>query len=228
MQQEAIAREVVEGYRPSPQQRRVWSLLRRREPAAGELAAAHDGALSGEATPYRAVCAIDIEGGLDSRVLRAAVSDVVERHEVLRTTFRSVRGMSFPLQVVEAAAGSDIEEEDIIGIDEPEQERIVGRRFDAELRRPFDFERGPLLRCTLFMKSADACTLIVSLPALCADTQSLHNLVGEIASAYAALSRGETISDEPMQYIVISEIANDLLESEETRDGREYWRRQIG
>jgi hypothetical protein len=214
MQQEVIAREVVEGYRPSPQQRRVWSLQRR------------DVARGGGATPYRAACAIEIGGELDVRVLRAALSEVVGRQEVLRTTFRGVRGMSFPLQVVGGEAAADVEEEDVIGIEGPEQERIIGRRFSAELRRPFDFERGPLLRCTLFMKSPDACTLIVSLPALCADTQSLHNLVNEIASAYAALSRGETVSGESMQYIVISEIANDLLESEETRAGRDYWRRQ--
>ncbi|MCA1635273.1 MAG: amino acid adenylation domain-containing protein, partial [Acidobacteria bacterium] len=214
MPQEVIGREVVEGYRPSPQQRRVWSLQRQ------------DEARVSGATPYRAACAIDIEGVIDLRVLRSAVSDVAERQEVLRTTFRSVRGMSFPLQVVGDEAALDFEEGDIIGIEEPEQERIINRRFSAELRRPFDFERGPLLRCTLFMKSPDACTLIVSLHALCADTQSLHNLVTEITSAYAASSRGETVSDEPMQYVVISEIANDLLESEETRAGRDYWRRQ--
>src|SRR5215207_5370534 len=100
MQQEAVTREVVEGYRPSPQQRRVWSLQRRDESHASD------------ATPYRAVCAVDIEGELDVRVLRAAVSDVVERQEVLRTTFRSVRGMSFPLQVVEDACEVRLEEED--------------------------------------------------------------------------------------------------------------------
>src|SRR5215212_5715823 len=96
-QQEAVTREVVEGYRPSPQQRRVWSLQRR------------DGAHADGATPYRAACAVDIEGALDPRVLRAAVSDVAERHEVLRTTFRVARGMSFPLQVVGDEAASDVE-----------------------------------------------------------------------------------------------------------------------
>ena len=51
-------------------------------------------------SPYRASCAVVIQGPLDVTALEAAVRDAVERYEILRTTFRSLEEVRIPLQVV--------------------------------------------------------------------------------------------------------------------------------
>jgi amino acid adenylation domain-containing protein len=78
---------VLQGFRLSVQQRRLWS-----------LSAAETG------QPYISRGTVRIEGPLDERLLRSAVADAVARHESLRTTFRYLPGMAVPLQVIAEAA----------------------------------------------------------------------------------------------------------------------------
>src|SRR6266849_5179029 len=73
--------EINVGYRLSPQQRRLWALQRR-------------------GTAYCAQAALLIEGKLESAVLHRALHSTVARHEILRTSFRLIRGMDVPVQVV--------------------------------------------------------------------------------------------------------------------------------
>jgi len=69
----------LEGFRLSPQQRRLWRLQD-----------------DGRVYPARAVLAI--EGDLDPEGLRRALEAVVARHEILRTTYRRLPGMDLPVQ----------------------------------------------------------------------------------------------------------------------------------
>jgi amino acid adenylation domain-containing protein/thioester reductase-like protein len=68
--------------------------------------------------------------------------------------------------------------------------------------------------------------LFVCLPALCADTDTLNNLVYELSRSYTACLQGDELSDEPLQYADFAEWQNELLESDDAEIGREYWRKQ--
>jgi len=72
----------IEGFPLSPQQKRLWPL---------QLLVPQT---------YQAECLVLIEGALDVAALRLALNQVVERYEILRTSFQSLPGMSLPLQVV--------------------------------------------------------------------------------------------------------------------------------
>ena len=73
----------IEGFRLSPQQKRLWQLQE-----------------AGNNQPYRAHCAVLIEGNLNREILKSALQDVINRHEILRTTFRVLEGMNLPLQAI--------------------------------------------------------------------------------------------------------------------------------
>src|SRR5262245_27199381 len=124
MQEEALS-----GYRLSPQQRRLWSLLR-----------------PGCNRSYQVKCAVRIEGRLDSGHLRTAAQKVIARDEILRTTFKLLPGMTIPMQVIEEAGRVLWEESDLSGRDE--QATLVEQCFE-ETSCDFDFERGPFLRLHL-------------------------------------------------------------------------------
>src|SRR4051794_6040640 len=79
----SMLKEVIEGLRLSPQQKHVWGLQQ------------HD-----RAQAYRAQVVVSIDGRLDVAGLIAAVEQVIERHEILRTTFCCVPGMTIPLQII--------------------------------------------------------------------------------------------------------------------------------
>ncbi|HEX3154977.1 MAG TPA: condensation domain-containing protein, partial [Candidatus Angelobacter sp.] len=76
-----------EGYRLSPQQRRVWRLQQ---------------AESGRR--YEARGALKIEDDLDIERLQAALQRVITGNEILRSVFVTVPGLGVPLQAVQGAA----------------------------------------------------------------------------------------------------------------------------
>ena len=201
-----MQKEVLTGYRLSPQQRHLWGLLRR-----------------GRAMTYQTRCVVTIKGELESRHLKAAAQDLIARQEILRTTFQSLPGMTIPVQIVRQTGDLLWQEDDLSGLDE--QASLINAVFNAP-PYPFDFERGPFLFIHLIKKAKDEYVMVVRLPAICADSVSVWNLVGELSRSYAAVVCGEKLDGDVMQYADLAEWQNELIEAEETCPGRQYWRNQ--
>lgn len=199
----------IEGFRLSPQQKHLWSLQQ------GSQA-------------YLAQCAVRLEGNLQAEALRAALETVIDRHEILRTTFARLPGMNVPVQVIAESGTPSWDEIDLSGMETAEQNSKLEELFEEESRRPFDFEHGPLIHLTLAMLAADKHVLLLSLPSLCADRWTLRNLVGEVSRFYAASSPDDETSEGPLQYADFCEWQNELLEAEDenAEQGRVYWQKQ--
>jgi amino acid adenylation domain-containing protein len=166
---------------------------------------------------------VRVEGSLDKRKLKEAIGELVARHEILRTTFNRLPGMSFPLQVVADAEAHSLREYDLTTLTAAERERRIEAIFDEASRLNFELERGPLFHVFLIAASPSEHVLILSLSSLIADAASLRNLIGQLGSYYTSLASGATLTDdEPLQYADLAEWQNELLESEEA--GQEYWR----
>jgi amino acid adenylation domain-containing protein/non-ribosomal peptide synthase protein (TIGR01720 family) len=196
---------VAEGFRLSPQQKRLWSQT--------------DGT---ESVAYRVQCAVLIEGRLERTVLKSAIEDVVERHEILRTTFQYRAGIKLPLQVI-ADGRIEWKDIDLLGVGEGDQERNLNELFAVLKDAPFILESGPLVRATLLNFGSQRKILLLSVSALCADGPSIRIILDEIARAYTARLRGESLDDQPLQYADISEYFAQLIE--ETPERVEYWGR---
>jgi amino acid adenylation domain-containing protein len=197
----------LQGVRLSAQQRHLWELQR-----------------NGATRPYRAQCAVRIEGSLDAGLLRQAIDYVVSRHEILRTSFAIFPGMSIPVQVIRPAGLNDSYEVNLRGLDPLKQEAEIDALFRHMPSRPCDGEDGPPLHAVLVTRSETSRALLISMPALCADWRTLENLVGEIGCAYQALRHDRRLPVAMLQYADVSEIFNELLESQETEEGRRYWK----
>jgi amino acid adenylation domain-containing protein len=200
---------MTDGFGLSPQQRRLWRL----QSALGER-------------PFRARALTRVRGGLDPGLLREAVDQVVGRHEILRTTFPCLPGLTLPVQqVAEDAVVGWSEMRDLSGLSAVEMEAALEDLLRTVEEEPFDLVHGPLLRLAPARLSSREHALVLVLPALCADAVTLRNLVREIASSYASLAGfapGRESSD-PLQYADLAEWQNELLEHEETAAGREHW-----
>ena len=203
MQEEVI----LEGFRLSPQQKRLWLLQQA------------DGGAS-----YRVQCTVSIIGALRPAALAAALREVVARHEILRTSFELLPEMTVPLQLINDDAPVSIAEQDLSGLPAHEQEARIEDLLAAARQTPVELRDGAALQATLLKLAADRHALILTLPALCADQPTLRHLVREIARSYDACARGESADDEPTQYVELAEWQNELLESEDTAAGRDYWR----
>jgi amino acid adenylation domain-containing protein len=198
-----------EGFRLSPQQKHLWQL--------------HN---SDTSLPYRAQCTVSIESKLDVKVLQLALEQVVNRHEILRTTFHCLPGMTLPLQVITVSGLSWEPYHDFSRCSPQVQESQLEALWHQASQQPFDFTQGPLLHLWLIRRSPSQHVLLISLPALCADAITLKNLVSEISRTYAACLQGQELNEVPLQYADLAEWHNELLEGAGTEAGRNYWLRQ--
>jgi amino acid adenylation domain-containing protein/non-ribosomal peptide synthase protein (TIGR01720 family) len=201
--------ENIKGYRLSPAQEHLWLLQETDYDAA-----------------YRAQCAVRIEGPLDVLRLKAAAQRVVERHDILRTTYYSLPGMAVPLQVIADESTAHMDLYDLSDLEAGQQEAEIASLFEQMSRASFTFQQSSLLNLSLLTLSQHTHVLLMSLPALCADALTLRNLVSELGQSYETFLRGDESFDMPMRYVVVARWLNELLEAEDAEPGREYWQQQ--
>ncbi|MEZ4868986.1 MAG: amino acid adenylation domain-containing protein [Caldilineaceae bacterium] len=214
--------EAFEGFRLSPQQRHLWQLARAIQSDAGSTAAI------AAMPPFYTQGVIQIEGLLSQARLQNVLQQLVERHEILRTAFRTMPGMSLPMQViVPAADGLLLDLTSIAPVGEPVQTQIDW------LNQWLQENASEQLLCVLVTCAPALHLLGLSLPALCGDSVTLQLLLEEIAAGYAgeqgasttaAAARRDDDEEEALQYADLAEWLNELLEDEESAAGRAYWR----
>ncbi len=198
------------GFRLSPQQRHLW-LLQQELPL----------------SPYRARCAVLIEGNLNKAALKSAIQQVIDQYEILRTNFRGLFGTPIPVQFIADQRDPLGEDYDLSGLSAQEQEARIEELFQAAGQLPFDFAHGSLLYISLLTLSPTRFVLLLMLPALCADGNAMHNLVRAIGKSYVAMVQPAAAEEEePLQYADLAEWQNEQLESPDTEAGREFWHKQ--
>ncbi|WP_369185677.1 amino acid adenylation domain-containing protein [Streptomyces sp. Y1] len=135
---------------------------------------------------YVIPAAARLDGPLDTAVLRAALREIVRRHESLRTTFELRDGQ--PVQVVRAELPLDLTEEDLGagGLDE----ELFHRRMSELRGEPFDLAAGPLLRLRLLHVGPQEAVLLVAMHHLVSDGWSVGVLVSELLALYEAFAAG--------------------------------------
>ncbi|HYG64673.1 MAG TPA: amino acid adenylation domain-containing protein [Thermoanaerobaculia bacterium] len=204
-----MSEAIIGGFQLSPLQRRVWSLQERD---------------SGQ--PYRALCLLRIDGDLSRERVKAAVRTVVARHEILRTGFERLPGMQLPLQVIRDGAPLELEPPDLRGLSAEERQAGLAGLWEAAQRMPLDTDGGSPLVWSLVPLGSREHALLLAAPALCLDTAGLRALAAEVVGA---CGDGSPLDDdevqEPVQYADYAEVLDNLLASEEAREGLEYWRR---
>ncbi len=196
--------ETIEGFRLSPQQKRLWLLQQ-------------------DSCVYRAQCAILLAGEIKIEALQASLKQIIIKHEILRTTFQRRPGIKIPLQVIADDSNLFWQSIDISDLDFQEQPAKIEELFQKQKHCLFKLEQIPLLRSCLLTLSKQQHILILTLPSLCADSWTMKNLIQEISYSYAAYLNSEELPDSAIQYIQFSEWQNELIEAEEAETGRNYW-----
>ncbi len=201
-----MAEQVIEGFQLSPQQKLLWFLQQ-------------------DDSVYNAQCAFLLEGRLNVALLEASLRFVIRRHEILRTLFPLLPGLQLPIQrIMQKGAPADFQcEIDLASCSPFEQQEQIARIRAEQQGRRFDFERGPLLICSLLFLAPEKHLLVVTLPCLCADIRALYILGYEIGRAYEGHLKGILPDEEPVQYVQFSEWQAELLMDEDAAIGKAYW-----
>jgi iturin family lipopeptide synthetase A len=174
-------------------------------------------------TAYNMPRAYIFEGRLDVQALQHAFDQLVQRHEILRTTFEIAEGQ--PVQRVHdhSPSWSAINMQDLRDHSNAEQEAIDLAAADAS--RVFDLSRGPLMSVKLLQLAEERSVFLLNLHHIIADGWSMEVLVKEVLSLYNAYRAGLSNPLEPLalQYKDFTIWQNLQLEHPSLLEHREHW-----
>ena len=196
--------DTLEGYPLSLQQKRLWHF-------------------QADQTPFRTAAAILINTSLNLEKLRQALDQIVQRHEILRTVFRQLPGMKLPVQVVLDQPAIEFRFLDADPGMFQNQGELIEAIFQTEWLRKVDLEQGPVLQVAFLALQPGKSVLFVTIPALCADAQTMGNFINELETCYTTDITGSDLDPEPVQFVQFSEWQHSLLESDEAADGKAFW-----
>lgn len=162
-------------------------------------------------TNYNIPAAFELAGTVDIKRLEETFSQLIHRHEGLRTAFDKRDGQ--PVQRIYGEVDFKIEYDDT---PRPEIDR---ERTVLEFIRPFDLAGAPLLRVGLVKLAVDEYFLMVDIHHIAADGISVGILIEEFVAMY----RGDVLPPLEIQYRDYSEWLNRLLESGAIEGQRDYW-----
>ncbi|UJW30267.1 non-ribosomal peptide synthase/polyketide synthase [Saccharothrix sp. AJ9571] len=146
--------------------------------------------LDGPSPTYNAPYALRLRGELDAAALAAALSDVVGRHEVLRTVFPVTDGR--PGQRILPASAEPFPVSTVDLSDAADSAEALATALALAAAEPHDLsrlDRGPL-RVTRFVLGATEHVLLLSLHHVVSDGWSLGPLLTDLAAAYQARLAG--------------------------------------
>jgi amino acid adenylation domain-containing protein len=171
--------------------------------------------------------AIRLRGALNAAALERALSEIVRRHESLRTTFRMLD--DGPAQLVWPHAGFRMPVIDRTAVPAAEREAEVRRLAGDEARRPFDLEAGPLFRATLVRLDASEHVLVLVLHHVVSDGWSMGVFFRELAALYEAFSAGRLspLAEPALQYADFALWQREHLTGEVLAGQVAYWTERL-
>jgi len=176
---------------------------------------------------YNVPVALQVEGPLDPRVLERSLSEIVGRHETLRTSFKALEGA--PVQVIHPRSPFVLPVVDLSGLPESRRAALARRLAEEEAGRPFDLSRGPLLRALLLRLAEEDNVTALTMHHVASDGWSMGILVREVAALYAAFAAGRPspLPELATQYADFAVWQHSWLRGELLESEIAYWRRQL-
>ncbi|WP_245884551.1 non-ribosomal peptide synthetase [Tumebacillus permanentifrigoris] len=176
--------------------------------------------LNPDTTQFNVPFGLRLEGNLDVDALRGSLSEVVRRHEALRTVFTVVDEK--PMQRIVEPSTWDVPLVDLSEETESERQSAFERLLANDAQQPFDLQNGPLYRgCLVRMRSEDY-LLLLNIHHIVFDARSLDVFKRELLALY----EGSVLAEVAMQYPDHAYRERNRLEEGQLR-GLEYWTRQL-
>ena len=176
---------------------------------------------------YNVPRAVRLTGPLNVSALRQSLSEVVRRHEVLRTNFTTVDEQ--PVQIVHASRPVALPVFDLSDLPEAEREASIQALFTKETSRPFDLANDSLLRASLVRAGDEDHVILFTLHHIVSDGWSSGVLINELVALYDAYShdRPSPLLELPVQYADYAVWQRQQLQGEALAEQLAYWGQKL-
>jgi len=176
---------------------------------------------------YNIPTALRMRGELNIDALQRSLSEIVRRHESLRTTFDMVDGK--PVQLVRPASPIPLLLADLSDLALAERAVRAHALALDEAKTGFDLRTGPLIRTALVRLAPDEHLCMLTVHHIISDGWSMGVLVREVVSLYSAYVEGHPspLPELPIQYADFAHWQQQLLTSGVLQRQLSYWTRQL-
>jgi amino acid adenylation domain-containing protein len=171
--------------------------------------------------------ALRIKGQLKVELLEQTFSEIVRRHEILRTTFPVVDGR--PVQVIHEPWTVSIPVVDLQLTEAAEREQQIRGLILQEGQKPFDLGLGPLLRLTLLRLEPSEYVLVLTEHHLVHDGWTQGVLISEFLAIYTALAEGRApvLPELEIQYADFAYWQRQWMRGEILERQLAYWKNRL-
>jgi amino acid adenylation domain-containing protein len=176
---------------------------------------------------YNMLGAFTLQGRLNVEALAGSLNDLIERHEILRTTYAEIDGDL--VQVIQPQSPLSLTKIDLTGLPAAQRESEAYLLAVKEGERPFDLTRGPLIRAQLLRLTEEDHRLFLTMHHIVSDGWSLSLLLSELMMFYNARTTGveARLPRLPIQYADYAAWQQLWLQGEVLVKQMDYWHRQL-
>jgi len=169
-----------------------------------------------------------LTGTLSLPAMAQCLNEIVRRHQVLRTTFATVKGR--PFQSIAPTLSLSLPVVDLRELAKPECETHVRQLAMENARRLFDLARDPLLRATLLRLDEKTHVLLLNMHHIVSDGWSQGVFVRELMALYRAFvdDQPSPLPELPIQYADFAAWQREWLQGEVLDRQLSYWKQQLG
>jgi len=184
--------------------------------------------LAPNSSVYNLPAVVRLKGSLNVAALEQSLSEIVLRHEILRTAFPSIEGQ--PVQVISQNVALKLQVLDLRELSELEREGEAQRLALEQLEQPFDLEQGPLWRFKILHLTQEEYILCLSIHHIICDGKSLSTFFQELGVLYQAFSTNQPspLPELSIQYADFACWQQQWLQSKELESQLAYWQQQLG
>ena len=182
----------------------------------------------GGSATYNMPKAWRFSGVLNLTAFEQSLTEMVRRHEILRTTFTDAKGR--PVQVIAPTLSFTPPVVDLRLLFQVEQKAEVQRLATQEAQLPFDLTQGSLWRWTLLQLSDIEHIALFTMHHIAMDNWSTSIIVRELSALYRAFCAGNTspLPELPIQYADYALWQRQWLQGEVLEAKLAYWKQQLG
>ncbi len=183
--------------------------------------------ISPDSTAYNMLEALRLYGSLNIIALKESLSELIRRHEVLRTTFPTVEGN--PIQLIAPPTALTLPIHNLQRLSTQEQTAQIRQMVIAEASHPFDLAVGPLVQFTLLQLSDQEYVLLLKMHHIIYDGWSLNIFFGELSQLYEAFTQGlpNPLPELPIQYADFAVWQRKWLTGVVLDRQLNYWQQQL-
>ena len=177
---------------------------------------------------YNIAAVVRLSGSVNIEALQQSSREIVRRHELLRTKFVAYDGK--PIQRLTTSTRVCVL---VVDLREAVFEQNDNRPFDrlacGEALRPFDLEKGPILRITLVMLKAETKALLFTVHHIACDGWSMQILIREFKALYRSYAscNPSCLEELPIQYSDYAMWQREWLSGSVLDQQLDYWKSQL-